>query len=449
MESQMTHYIPITDADRIEMMKTIGVERLEDLFEAVPAEHRFPPLQLPEPLSEPELRRELSRLERLNAQAGSHLIFLGAGAYNHFVPAAIDQILRRGEFYTAYTPYQPEVSQGTLQAIFEYQSLICALTGMDVANASHYDGGTALAEAAIMAINVVRGRRKIVVAPGVNPQYRAVMRTLLQGVDVEIVGDEDPEASLADVASLVDHTTAALMVQSPDFFGVLHDLRPLTAAAHAAGALMVAHFDPIALGLFQTPGEAGADIATAEGQPLGVGLSFGGPYLGIFTCRQQYVHKIAGRLVGVTRDLENRLAYVLTLRAREQDIRRERATSNICTNQGLMALAAAVYLSLLGRQGLRRVAELCYHRAHYAAAQIAQLPGYQVLDRGPFFKEFVVKTPRPVVEINAALRNQGIIGGYDLSGDYPHLGDAMLLCVTEMNTRADIDALVTALRSAA
>jgi glycine dehydrogenase subunit 1 len=449
MESQMTHYIPITDADRIEMMKTIGVEHLEDLFEAVPAEHRFPPLHLPEPLSEPELRRELSRLERLNAQAGSHLIFLGAGAYNHFVPAAIDQILRRGEFYTAYTPYQPEVSQGTLQAIFEYQSLICALTGMDVANASHYDGGTALAEAAIMAINVVRGRRKIVVAPGVNPQYRAVMRTLLQGVDVEIVGDEDPEASLADVASLVDHTTAALMVQSPDFFGVLHDLRPLTAAAHAAGALMVAHFDPIALGLFQTPGEAGADIATAEGQPLGVGLSFGGPYLGIFTCRQQYVHKIAGRLVGVTRDLENRLAYVLTLRAREQDIRRERATSNICTNQGLMALAAAVYLSLLGRQGLRRVAELCYHRAHYAAAQIAQLPGYQVLDRGPFFKEFVVKTPRPVAEINAALRNQGIIGGYDLSGDYPHLGDAMLLCVTEMNTRADIDALVTALRSAA
>lgn len=445
----MTHYIPITDADRVEMMKTIGVERLEDLFEAVPAEHRFPPLQLPEPLSEPELRRELSRLERLNAQAGSHLIFLGAGAYNHFVPAAIDQILRRGEFYTAYTPYQPEVSQGTLQAIFEYQSLICALTGMDVANASHYDGGTALAEAAIMAINVVRGRRKIVVAPGVNPQYRAVMRTLLQGVDVEIVGDEDPAASPADVASLVDHTTAALMVQSPDFFGVLHDLRPLTAAAHAAGALMVAHFDPIALGLFQTPGEAGADIATAEGQPLGVGLSFGGPYLGIFTCRQQYVHKIAGRLVGVTRDLENRLAYVLTLRAREQDIRRERATSNICTNQGLMALAAAVYLSLLGRQGLRRVAELCYHRAHYAAAQIAQLPGYQVLDRGPFFKEFVVTTPRPVVEINTALRDQGIIGGYDLSGDYPHLGHAMLLCVTEMNTRADIDALVTALRSAA
>ncbi len=445
----MTHYIPITDADRVEMLKTIGVERIEDLFESVPADYRFPALTLPAPLSEPELRRELSRLERQNAHAGSHAIFLGAGAYNHFVPAAVDQILRRGEFYTAYTPYQPEVSQGTLQAIFEYQSLICALTGMDVANASHYDGGTALAEAAIMAINVVRGRRKIVVAPGVNPQYRAVMRTLLQGVDVEVVGDENPESSLADVAALVDQTTAALVVQSPDFFGVLHDLRPLTAAAHAAGALMVAHFDPIALGLFQTPGEAGADIATAEGQPLGVGLSFGGPYLGIFTCRQQYVHKIAGRLVGVTRDVDGRLAYVLTLRAREQDIRRERATSNICTNQGLMALAAAVYLSLLGRRGLRQVAELCYHRAHYAAAQIAQLPGYQVLDRGPFFKEFVVKTPRPAGKINEALREQGIVGGYDLAGDYPHLGDAMLLCATEMNSRADIDALVAALRAAA
>ena len=442
----MTHYIPITDADRIEMMKTIGVERLEDLFEAVPAEHRFPPLQLPEPLSEPELRRELSRLERLNAQAGSHLIFLGAGAYNHFVPAAIDQILRRGEFYTAYTPYQPEVSQGTLQAIFEYQSLICALTGMDVANASHYDGGTALAEAAIMAINVVRGRRKIVVAPGVNPQYRAVMRTLLQGVDVEIVGDEDPAASPADVASLVDHTTAALMVQSPDFFGVLHDLRPLTAAAHAAGALMVAHFDPIALGLFQTPGEAGADIATAEGQPLGVGLSFGGPYLGIFTCRQQYVHKIAGRLVGVTRDLENRLAYVLTLRAREQDIRRERATSNICTNQGLMALAATVYLSLMGKHGLRKAAELCYQKAHYAADQIYLLRGFSVDRSKPFFNEFVVRCPRPVAEINAMLLERGIIGGYDLGKDYPHLSNHMLLCVTEMNTRYEIDSLVECLR---
>lgn len=442
----MSHYIPITDADRAEMLATIGIERIEELFSAVPEAVRFPQLDLPRPMSEIELRRELNAMAGQNAHAGSHSIFLGAGAYNHFVPAAVDQILRRGEFYTAYTPYQPEVSQGTLQAIFEYQSLICSLTRMDVANASHYDGGTALAEAAIMAVAATRNRRKVVVAAGVNPQYRAVMHTLLQGSGIELVIDERPDATPADAAALVDASTAALVVQSPDFFGALHDWKPLADAAHAAGALFVAHFDPIALGLFQTPGDAGADIATAEGQSLGAGLSFGGPYLGIFCCKQQYVHKIAGRLVGVTRDVENRLGYVLTLRAREQDIRRERATSNICTNQGLMALAAAVYLSLMGRQGMRRVAELCYHRAHYAAAEIAKLPGYQVLDRGPFFKEFAVRCPRPVPEVNAALRERGIIGGYDLSQDYPQLANTMLLCVTEMNSRAEIDGLVEALR---
>jgi glycine dehydrogenase subunit 1 len=441
----MSHYIPITDADRAAMLEAIGVERVEELFAAVPEEVRFPRLDLPRPLSEIELRRELNALSGRNANAVSHSIFLGAGAYNHFVPAAVDQILRRGEFYTAYTPYQPEVSQGTLQAIFEYQSLICALTGMDVANASHYDGGTALAEAGIMAVAATRNRRKLVVAPSVNPQYRAVMRTLLQGAGISVVGDEDPNVSPAEVAKLVDSNTAAFVVQSPDFFGALHDWKPLVEAAHAAGALMVAHFDPIALGLFQTPGEAGADIATAEGQPLGGGLGFGGPYLGIFCCKQQYVHKLAGRVVGVTRDVENRLGYVLTLRAREQDIRRERATSNICTNQGLMALAAAVYLSLLGRQGVRRVAELCYHRAHYAAAAIGALEGFELLDRGPFFKEFAVRCPRPVAEINAALSERGIVGGYDLGRDYPSHADTMLLCVTEMNSREEIDSLVEAL----
>lgn len=445
----MSHYIPITEADRAEMLRVIGVEQVEELFGAVPPEVRFPHLDLPRPLSEIELRRELSARSGVNAHAGTYSIFLGAGAYNHFVPAAVDQILRRGEFFTAYTPYQPEVSQGTLQAIFEYQSLVCALTGMDVANASHYDGGTALAEAAIMAVAATRGRRTVLVHPSVNPQYRAVMRTLLQGAGITIAGDEHPDASPAAVAARLDDATAALVVQSPDFFGALHDWKPLAEAAHRAGALLVAHFDPIALGLFQTPGSAGADIATAEGQPLGVGLGFGGPYLGIFCCARQHVHKIAGRLVGVTRDVENQLAYVLTLRAREQDIRRERATSNICTNQGLMALAAAVYMSLMGRQGMRQVAELCYHRAHYAAAEIAKLPGFQVLDRGPFFKEFAVACPRPVGQLNAALRERGIIGGYDLAPDYPQLGDAMLLCVTEMNSRQEIDALVDGLRAAA
>lgn len=443
----MSHYISITDAERTDMLRAIGVESIESLFVDVPAALRFPTLDLPKALAEPELLRELRRLSSTNAHAQAHSMFLGAGAYNHFVPSAVDQILRRSEFYTAYTPYQPEISQGTLQAIFEYQSLICSLTGMDVANASHYDGGTAIAEAAIMALNVKRNRRKIVLARGVHPQYREVLRTYLQSLDLPIVGDEQPGATLEDTLAHVDETTALVIVQTPDFFGRLHDLRDVAARVHAAGALLAAHFDPIALGLFQTPGEVNADIATAEGQPLGIGLNYGGPYLGIFTCQQKHVHKVAGRLVGATRDIDGDLAYVLTLRAREQDIRRERATSNICTNQGLMALASTVYLSLLGRQGLRRIAELCYHRAHYAAHQISKLPGYTVLNAQPFFKEFVVQCPRPIAEVNAALWERGIIGGYDLVQDEPHLGNAMLLCVTEMNTQREIDALVKALRA--
>jgi glycine dehydrogenase subunit 1 len=442
----MSHYISITDAERAEMLKAIGVANTADLFVDVPAEKRFPKLNLPAPMSEPELVRELLAMSGQNANALSQSVFLGAGAYNHFVPAAVDQILRRGEFYTAYTPYQPEISQGTLQSIFEYQSLVCSLTGMEIANASHYDGATAIAEAAIMALNITRGRRKIVVARGVNPQYRAVLRTYLQAQDATITGDEQPGATIDDALALVDDKTALLIVQSPDFLGRLHDLRGLAEKVQARGALLCVHFDPIALGLFQTPGEVGADIATAEGQPLGIGLNFGGPYLGIFTARQKHVHKIAGRIVGITNDVDGQMAYVLTLRAREQDIRRERATSNICTNQALMALASTVYMSLMGKQGMRRVAELCYHRAHYAAAEIAKLPGYQVFADGPFFKEFAVGLPRPAAEVNAALRERGIVGGYDLSADEPQLGDAMLLAVTEMNSRADIDRLVGALR---
>lgn len=442
----MSHYIAITADERAEMLKAIGVDTLADLFVDVPAALRFPSLELPAPLSELELMRELRRLSGANGNAATQSMFLGAGAYNHYVPTAVDQILRRSEFYTAYTPYQPEISQGTLQAIFEYQSLICSLTGMEIANASHYDGGTAIAEAAIMALTIDRKRHKIVVARGVNPQYRAVLRSYLQGLDVTIVGDEQPGTSVQDTLALVDASTALVILQTPDFLGTLHDLRAVAAQVHAAGALLAVHFDPIALGLFQTPGEANADIAVAEGQPLGIGMNYGGPYLGIFTTKQKYMHKIAGRIVGATKDIDGKPAYVLTLRAREQDIRRERATSNICTNQGLMALAATVYLSLMGKQGLRRVAELCYHRAHYAAAQIAQLPGYAVRDNGPFFKEFVVQCPRPVAEINAALREHGIIGGYDLSADEPQLGHAMLLCVTEMNGKAEIDALVAMLK---
>ena len=443
----MSHYISLTEAERAEMLQAIGVATTADLFADVPADKRFPELRLPAPMSEPELVRELLAMSATNAHAHSHSIFLGAGAYNHFVPAAVDQILRRGEFYTAYTPYQPEISQGTLQATFEYQSLICSLTGMEIANASHYDGATAIAEAAIMALNVVRNRRKIVVARSVHPQYRAVLRTYLDALDVAVVGDETPNSGIPEALAQVDDQTALLIVQSPDFLGRLHDLRGLAEQVQAKGALLAVHFDPIALGLFQTPAEVGADIATAEGQPLGIGLNFGGPYLGIFTTKQKYVHKLAGRIVGATKDVDGRLAYVLTLRAREQDIRRERATSNICTNQGLMALASTVYMSLMGKQGMRKLAELCYHRAHYAAAQIAGIPGYAV-HGGPFFKEFVVRCSQPVAEVNAALREQQIVGGYDLGADEPQLGNAMLLAVTEMNSKADIDRLVAALRAA-
>jgi glycine dehydrogenase subunit 1 len=446
----MSHFISITDSERAEMLSAIGVNTVADLFEAIPSDVRFPTLNLPKSLSELEVRRELGRMASQNAGAHSHSIFLGAGAYNHFVPSAIDQILRRSEFYTAYTPYQPEVSQGTLQAIFEYQSLMCSLTGMDVANASHYDGATAMAEAAVMAINVLKNRRKVVIAPSIHPHYRRVIRTLLIGSGIEVVGDENLEASIGDVLKLVDSNTAAVMIQSPDFFGTIHDLKPVADAVHAAGALLVHHFDPVGLALFQTPNDAGADIGTAEGQPLGIGLNFGGPYLGIFTTRKQFVHKIAGRIVGLTRDVDGAMAYVMTLRAREQDIRRERATSNICTNQGLMALAAAVYMSLMGRQGLRQVATLTYQNTHYAATQIGAIgSGYQVVDRGPFFREFVVKCPKPVAQINERLAQVGIIGGYDLGQDYPHLANHMLVAATEMNDRADIDNFAAQLKALA
>ena len=441
----MSHYISITAGERAEMLQAIGVDSVAALFEAIPSAVRFPPLDLPKALSEPEIRRELTRLSNQTAGAHTHSMFLGAGAYNHFVPSAVDQILRRSEFYTAYTPYQPEVSQGTLQAIFEYQSLMCALTGMDVANASHYDGASALAEAAVMSVNVLRNRRKIVISPSMHPHYRRVIRTLLVGSGIEVVGDENPTATLADVMQLVDNQTAAVMIQSPDFFGTMHDLKAVADATHAAGALFVHHFDPIALALFQTPNDVGADIGTAEGQPLGIGLNFGGPYLGIFTTRKQFVHKIAGRIVGLTRDVDNAMAYVMTLRAREQDIRRERATSNICTNQALMALAAAVYMSLMGRQGLRQVANLTYQHTHYAAQQIGQVSGYQVVDNGPFFREFVVKCPKPVAQLNRSLAEAGIIGGYDLGQDYAHLTNHMLVAVTEMNDRSEIDHLVSSL----
>jgi glycine dehydrogenase subunit 1 len=446
-EEVIMSYSPATETDREEMLAAIGAKSIEDLFADVPEAVRFPKLNLPGPQSEMETLRELMNLGEANADAQHCAIFLGAGAYNHYSPSVVNHMILRGEFLTAYTPYQPEISQGTLQAIFEYQSMVAQLTGMEVANASHYDGATSLAEAAIMAYSHAREKRhKVIVSPAVHPMYRAVLRTYSQGMGLTITGDEDLEAGLPALARGLDADTALFVVQSPNFFGQIENLEGLALQVHAAGALLAVVADPVSLGLLKPPGHFGADIAVGEGQALGVPLSFGGPYLGFFATKKDYVRKMAGRLVGETHDKQGRRGYVLTLSTREQHIKREKATSNICTNQGLMALAATVYLATMGKNGLRKVAELCWHKSHYAAQQIAALPGFQVDGSRPFFQEFVVRCPRPVAEINRHLfDDHDIIGGYDLGQDYPHLADHMLLCVTEMNSRDEIDMLVEAL----
>jgi glycine dehydrogenase subunit 1 len=447
-------FIPNTDAQRREMLRAIGVQKIEDLFSDVPKAHRFPTLDLPEPASEPEILAEMRYLAEANTQAQATACFLGAGAYHHFIPAAIHHILMRGEFYTAYTPYQAEISQGTLQSIFEFQTLIAALTGMEVANASHYDGATAAAEAAILALQQSRGRRRVVMSPVLNPQYRQTVRTYLQGTEVHFAGDETPENFAAFqtrsrakyLAKCVDETTALVMVQYPNFIGEFEDLSPLAEVTHTAGALLAVVANPIALGLLKSPGEMGADIVLGEGQPLGIPLSYGGPYLGFFATRQAFVHKMSGRIAGETTDSQGRRGYVLTLAAREQHIKRERASSNICSNQALMALAATVYLSLMGSRGLRHIAEICYHHAGYAAERLTKLPGFQIVSRYPFFHEFVLRCPKSVAEINRNLLDQHeIIGGYDLGQDFPFLANHMLLAFTEMTSREQIDSLTDAL----
>lgn len=442
-------YVPNTDADRQQMLATIGVASVDDLFHDVPADFRFPRLNLPEPVSEYEILQELQALSSEDADADTAPCFLGAGAYHHFVPSIVDAIISRSEFYTAYTPYQPEVSQGTLQAIFEYQSMICALTGMDVSNASHYDGATAVAEAVIMALNIGRLKRKTVLfSRDVNPQYRAVAQTYTQGMEVSFSGFA-PGIDLDALEALIDHSSAAVIVQNPDFLGRLTSparLRQLADAAHAGGAVLIVVADPISLGMFKAPGSYDADIVCGEGQSLGNPLNFGGPYLGFFACKSDHVRRSAGRIIGETVDVDGERGFVLTLSTREQHIRRDKATSNICTNQGLVALSAAVYMSALGKHGLRRVAELCYHKAHYAAQQIATQTGFEVWQDKPFFQEFIVRSALPVAAVNRYLFDEyGIIGGYDLSQDYPELGNAMLLCVTETLSKRDIDALVAAL----
>jgi glycine dehydrogenase subunit 1 len=444
-------YLPHTDAERSEMLAAIGVARMADLFPDVPAHVRFPDLKLRPPVSELNIAHEMRALATRNLAVDPSLSFLGAGTYHHFRPATVDYVLSRSEFYTSYTQYQPEVSQGMLQALFEYQSMICRLTGMEVSNTSHYDGATALAEAVLLALNVAHGKRsKIVMAPSVHPQYRAVVKTYLRGTQAgTVVGDEEGIADLGRLTSLLDENIAALVIQSPNFFGQCETLDGLADAVHRAGALLVIVTDPISLGLFKPPGEYGADVVVAEGQSLGIPPSFGGPHLGIFATCMAHVRRLSGHLVGETVDADGRRGYVLTLATREQHIRRAKATSNICTNSAICALGAAVYLATMGKSGLRQIAELCFHKSHYAAAEIGKLKGFAVNPQAPaqpFFKEFVVRLPCAAAAVNRHLREQhGIIGGYDLGRDYPHLQDHMLIAVTEVNTRASIDRLMLAL----
>ena len=431
-----SHYIPNTPAEQDELLSAIGLRDIDELFADIPDDYRNPPLRLPDPLSELEIQRELGEMASRNRPLASGPSFLGAGSYHHFIPSIVKALMTRGEFLTAYTPYQPEVSQGTLQVIFEFQTMISALYGMEVANAGMYDGATSVAEAVLMACRVTR-RQQVIVADTVSPAYRQVIATYCQaqGITIDIV----PAGEIGRAAT---EATAGIVVQYPNFYGELDDLATMAMEAHADGALLVVSADPLAMGMLRPPGEFGADIVTGEGQPIGIPPSFGGPYLGLFSCKQQYIRQMPSRLVGRTTDTEGRTGYVLTLQTREQHIRRERATSNICTNEALYALASSIYLAAMGRNGLRQVAELCYHKAHYAADAIAKLDGYSLPQSSQFFQEFVVSCPKAPAEVNRQLMEHNILGGLDVSDRFEN---GMLLCVTEMNTRAEIDRLVSAL----
>ena len=423
-------YLPNTDADRRAMLRDIGVSSIEELFQDIPEKVRHAHFNLPSPLSELELKKELRQLANQNVDLDNYACFLGAGSYRHFIPGLVNHIIWRSDFYTAYTPYQPEVSQGTLQPVYEYQSLVCQLTGMEVSNAGMYDGSTAAAEAAVMACMITK-RDKVAVLTTVNPTYREVITTYVEGRNLSV--------ETVELNSSLSSDCACLVVQQPNFFGYFEEVEAFVQKAHDIGALLIAVVDPISLGMFKAPGDYGADIAVAEGQPLGIPVSFGGPYLGIFACRKEYVRQMPGRIVGKTVDVDGRPGYMMTMVTREQYIRREKAISNICTSEALMALAAAVYLATLGKRGLKQVAELCYHKAHYAAEAISKLKGYSLAFQQPFFKEFVIRCPVAPSKINDALFKEKIIGGLDIS----HMIDnGMLLCATEMNTKQEIDKLV-------
>lgn len=436
-------YLPMTEQDQQDMLKTVGLNSIEELFKDIPEDIRFKgELPVSKRLDEYALTTHLSALAAKNADTDKYASFLGAGLYDHHIPSVINHVVSRSEFYTAYTPYQPEISQGELQAIFEFQSYICELTGMAVANASMYDGATALAEAGSLA-GAATKRSKLVVSAAVHPESRQVLRAYARGLGLEIVevGMSNGVTDMAELAQAVGNDTAAVLVQNPNFFGSIEDLAAIGDLVHGHKGLMIVSANPVSLGLLEAPGKLGADIVVGDAQPLGIAASFGGPTCGFFAVSKDHMRRMPGRIVGQTVDRNGKRGFVLTLQAREQHIRREKATSNICSNQALLALCASVYLSVMGKQGLIEVGNLNLQKSHYAAARLAKVPGVALPHASPYFNEFVIKLPEgaSVASVNAKLLKQGIIGGYDLGRAYPELEGHMLIAVTERRTKEQID----------
>lgn len=441
-------YSPHTAADRAEMLRAIGVASLEDLLAQVPAELRPWAGAWPPALTEPEL---MAHARGLAAKNRALACFAGAGAQDHFIPAAVKALVRRGEFLSAYTPYQAEASQGTLQAIYEFQGSVCALYGMDVANASLYDGATALAEAVAAAARIT-GRKKVLVPEVLHPEWRDVLRTYFRAKgEPQLVTVPCPAGRLepAEVAKQLDDQVAALVIATPNYFGLLEDSAKLAELAHAKGALAIAAADPVSLGVLEAPGVWGADIAVGEGQGLGNALNFGGPYLGLFACKKAHLRQVPGRICGLTTDADGKRGFVLTLQAREQHIRRERAASNICSNEALCALAATIHLALLGPNGLREVAELCVDKAHRLAEKAAAVPGFRLRFDGPFFNEFILECPGPAERVRNRLLREGILAGVPLGRLFKPLKNCLLVCATEQRTEEELDRFVAALGRAA
>jgi glycine dehydrogenase subunit 1 len=445
----MFPYIPNTPTEENQMLQSIGINNTDALFSDIPAEVRLTrKLNLGDAMSELELTRFVKGIADKNKSIDDMVCFLGAGAYDHYIPSVIKHITSRSEFYTAYTPYQPEISQGTLQVIFEYQTMIANVTGMDVANASMYDGATACAEAGMMAAENTK-RKSIVVSKSVHPEVRKVLETYMKfnGVEVVELDCKDGVTDIEKLKAAVSNTTAGVVVQSPNFFGIVEDLTEIESITHSSKAMLIVNvIDPISLGILKTPGELGADIVVGEGQSFGNSLNFGGPYLGFLATTNKLMRKMPGRIVGETTDIDGKRAFVLTLQAREQHIRREKATSNICSNQALNALIAAIYLTTMGKTGLKEVAEQCASKAHYAYDQILETGKFKPVFNKPFFKEFVVQANRKASEINSELLKHNILGGYDLVKDYSGMENALLFCVTEKRTKQEIDKLVEILK---